>query len=180
MSSYLYPPASPTMLTGSDPSSPILPHIRRRLCVAQHRHKPPRCLHNRLHRVGTVPGSPRCGQLAALIVVEIVVGGFLQYIPDEGPIFPETPLVAAARGPLVSVPITPVQALVLAHDAVVEPRVELLREIMRRFNVDQVGIRGPFEGDGADEVFPVGLDEMGEGVAHAPQQRQARERASRC
>ena len=76
--------------------------------------------------------------------------------------------------------ITSVKILVLAHDSVVEARIELVYEIVQSSYVVEIGLYGPFERYGADHVFFVGLDEMGEGVAHAPQQRQACERASRC
>ena len=113
--------------TISYPSSPILPQICRRPCIVQHLYKRPRCLHNHLHGLRTAPGSPRHGQFTTTVIVELVVGSLLQYIPDERSIFSEALLVAQECCPLVFF-VGLGKVFVLAHDSLVEARVELVYE----------------------------------------------------
>lgn len=83
---------------------------------------------------------------------------------------------------VVVVVVTAAEVPVLAHDAppVGQARLEPVDEILRHAHGVEVGFRGALQGDGRDEAFAAGLDEVSEGVAHAPQQRQAGERAGRC
>lgn len=72
------------------------------------------------------------------------------------------------RSPLLFVIGLVVHTVVLADDGVVEVRVELVHDVLRHSYVVEIDLRGPFQSYGADDVFSVGGDEVGEGGADAP------------